>query len=134
MISPFSSIENKIDGRFFTPIELKAGDAVVFDTRLMHRSLDNFAKEPRTGVSTVIAHTNAQLFHFIADDYSSETVKSLLVSNDFFTGFGINEPIAESYPFVEIPATKTQVSLMEFSDKYFNYSDSLSQEIPVFYF
>jgi|ERR1043165_463643 hypothetical protein len=124
--NPISSIENDIDSRFFSSVELEPGDAVIFDTRILHRSLDNLAHEPRTAVSTVVAHQNAQLFHYVAEDYEKPWFHALKVDRGFFTKFGIEEPITDTYESEILSATNTLITLQEFADLYYSYADGIS--------
>ncbi len=123
--SPISFIEENIDSRFFTAVELQPGDAVIFDTRILHRSLDNLSHSSRTAVSTVVAHQGAQLLHYVSEDYGLPTFSALKVDRKFFTRFGIGESITEKYDEDILAFTNKPVSIQTFADLYYTYLSSI---------
>lgn len=125
---PTDWVENDID-RFMTPAEMQPGDIVIFDTRIFHRSLDNLSDETRTAVSTIITHPQAQLIHLVAPYKEAKVVKALHVDEDFFTEYGIEEPIEREYPSEEIPSINEYLTLKQFSDIYYSYHRKLKTDL-----
>jgi hypothetical protein len=61
----FALVEHLLDYEQFDYLPLKAGEAVFFDHRIIHRSSANMTNEPRIAVAVTAVPSDAELIHFI---------------------------------------------------------------------
>ncbi len=71
---------------FVEVIEMKAGESLIFDNRLIHASPPNLSDQARIAVGIGITQAEAQLKHFFQNP-SSGKLEEYDVDKDFFTWF-----------------------------------------------
>lgn len=89
-------------------IQLKAGEAVLFDSRVVHTSLPNSSGKDRLAIALEITPEEAQLFHFNLIDAETGIVKKYEIDESFFYKYGNAQLLKlfhkkqsiESYPMV----------------------------------
>ncbi len=90
----FAPFEDELIERYLIPIELRGGEALVFDDSLLHWSSENASDSPRRAVQieTVPAEEQAVLYHL--DDLGPEPQWELYaVDDDFFVDCSIDQVI-----------------------------------------
>jgi hypothetical protein len=94
--------------RFAKPINLRTGQALVFDNRILHSSLPNRSSAIRTAAIIRITASDAQFISFHFDEQRQEVVV-VRQPEDFYTAhsykefrssFPGDERVAERFPFV----------------------------------
>ncbi len=66
--SPYSNFGNFIEEKYLTSLELKKGDAVFFDHRLLHASPPNISDNIRIAVGMVLLPQQAEVEHYIKEE------------------------------------------------------------------
>jgi Phytanoyl-CoA dioxygenase (PhyH) len=61
---PFATLGTEVD-RFMTELPMDAGDALVYDHRLLHGSPPNLRRRARLAVACAVVRTDAQLVHHV---------------------------------------------------------------------
>jgi len=69
--------------RYLSFISLKAGEAVVFDTRCIHGALPNVTKDPRTVVAVRVTPKDAPLYQFFLKPGTTDRLLKLKISEDY---------------------------------------------------
>jgi hypothetical protein len=69
--------------RYLSFISLKAGEAILFDTRCIHGALPNVTTDPRTVVAVRITPKDAQLYQFFLKPGTTDRLLKLRVSEDY---------------------------------------------------
>lgn len=73
---------------FVEVIEMKAGESLIFDNRLIHASPPNLSDQPRIAVGIGVTQREAQLKHFYLNPLSeTECLEEYNVDEGFFTWF-----------------------------------------------
>jgi ectoine hydroxylase-related dioxygenase (phytanoyl-CoA dioxygenase family) len=65
--SPYNSYGSFIEEKYLTSLELKKGDAVFFDHRLLHASPPNISEKIRIAVGMVLLPKSAEVEHYIKE-------------------------------------------------------------------
>ena len=111
-------IEPLIDVSMLT-LEMKAGEAFIFDHGLIHASHLNQSEQPRIAVTYGLIPAEAQLFYYFKDTSISDSkIEKFQMPLDFFCKYhniGQRPEIGESLGFIE--ADFEQITTQEF--KYF---------------
>lgn len=63
----YSKEANKIQEKFGIIIPLKAGEAIIYDHRLLHFSTPNTSNESRLAITMIGLPKNKQIIHYVAD-------------------------------------------------------------------
>ena len=103
------------------PIEICAGDAVVWDSRLVHGSSPNRSGRPRRAAVGVIVPRSAPLLHAAADE--SDKIAVFEVDDEFYRWCGfraIREEPPDELPsaVVERPAPHTTEDYLALADRH----------------
>jgi ectoine hydroxylase-related dioxygenase (phytanoyl-CoA dioxygenase family) len=69
--------------RYLTFVPVKAGEAVVFDTRCIHGALPNVTPDPRAVVAVRITRTEAPLYQFFLKPGTTDRLLKLRVTEDY---------------------------------------------------
>ena len=78
-------------------IEMKAGEMLIFDNRLIHASPPNTSDKPRIAAGVGVTHEEAQLFHYFQIPNTNPTeLEGFKVDNHFFYNFN-NHILSELY-------------------------------------
>lgn len=70
---------------------LKAGNAVVFSTKLLHYSENNYSNRNRNAVSMVIVPENSDLLHFYKVNESENKIYQIKISPDYFIDYSLQD-------------------------------------------
>lgn len=88
--------------RFLQPVTMRAGEALVYDTKTLHGSTANLTDETREAIATAVAPAGAELIHVVAD---GERRRVHRVDHDFFLDVHpatiAEHGMPERYPVVE---------------------------------
>lgn len=83
-------------------LDVRAGDAVIYDTRMLHASTPNRSDRHRPAIAAALAPTEAPLIHTVASGARSRVVYR--VDRQFFLNLhpsSVAEEISASYPVLE---------------------------------
>lgn len=84
---PYSKIYRKMH-EYVQPLELKAGDMLLFDIRLMHNSFINRTDLPRKSLAASVVPKEAEFCMLYRDEQSPEGVYEMLkLADDFYMTF-----------------------------------------------
>ena len=106
--SPYTSFGNAIEEEYLTSLELKKGDAVFFDHRLMHASPPNLTDKIRIAAGMVLLPEQAQVEHYVKEE---ETIYRYQCDDKFLLSFHYNHKNPEKAVF-----DKAKYSLIHFYD------------------
>ncbi len=102
--NPLTPFNEFLQNNRMTGLEMKAGEALFLNSRLVHASPPNLSNETRVVASMVVAPANTQFIHYFFDrSNQSPTLKKAKVSSNFFTDFHCFElpsVEAEEIPYV----------------------------------
>ena len=84
------------------PVNLKAGQVIFYDHRLVHYSYPNFSNEKRLAATLIIAQKKAEVFYYWFNSQNNNIEKHLVSDPDFFC----------STSFTDSPQTKP-IALIE---------------------
>lgn len=96
---PYRGDLQDVHNRFLTNINLKKGDAILFDHKLAHASLPNFTKDPRVAVGLVVLPQEAEMVHYYFDHQQKE-VRLYEVDDNFLLEFGLRDH-PDKYKFIK---------------------------------
>lgn len=65
--NPVHFVEQPVNEKLFKTIDLKAGEAMIFDLRLLHGAWPNAMPQPRIAIGMAVIPQEAELLHFFAD-------------------------------------------------------------------
>lgn len=86
----YDRFENEMKQQYAVPLQLKKGEAVIYDHRLIHFSYPNYSNALRPAVTMIMVPEAADLLHFYFDASSNKILKyhfkapSFLVELGFF--------------------------------------------------
>lgn len=89
-------------GRHLRTLDVTAGHAVIYDTRMLHASLPNGSAQPRPAIAAALAPRGTQLTHTVATGNRSRQVHA--VDTGFFLEFhpaDVAGRIGDRYPVIE---------------------------------
>jgi ectoine hydroxylase-related dioxygenase (phytanoyl-CoA dioxygenase family) len=81
--------------RFLQPVRMRAGEALVYDTKTLHGSTANLTDTTREAIATAIAPRGAELIHVVADGPQRQVH---VVDHDFFLDVHPNDIAAHGMP------------------------------------
>lgn len=73
--------------RYLTFVPVKAGEAVVFDTRCIHGALPNVTSDPRAVVAVRITPDEAPLYQFFLKPGTTDRLLKLKISEDYLVRY-----------------------------------------------
>ena len=85
---PFHAEWAMLRDTYARPLDLRAGEAVVWNHRLAHQSPPNRSRSPRIAVTAIVVPQNADVVHFYADPGDSQVTR-YAVDRDFFMDYRI---------------------------------------------
>lgn len=100
------------------PLPLKAGEALVWDHRLIHASNPNTAAYARLAATAILVPQEATAFHFVKEFVPQESVCRYEVDTDFFLRYTmqnlkeLNVTLAVKYPERHQPYTDSDLQLL----------------------
>lgn len=87
---PFKNLSAIIRKTYSTAIKLKAGEALVWDHRLVHFSLPNITAQPRLAFTIIAVPKEAEVIHcFGLPESDGTTIEKYAVDTGFFLGYTI---------------------------------------------
>lgn len=103
----------KVGWEEMEPVEMRAGQALVFDHALLHSSGPNLSGSPRHAVAVAFKPRAADLFHWYLPDPRSRELEVFSVDSDFFADIDIGSrpdaPVVGSESFGWEPITKPEL-------------------------
>lgn len=89
---PFKQLSAAIKTKYAEPINLKAGEALVWDHRLIHFSLPNISLQPRMAFTLIAVPKEADAIHcFGLDETRGTVIEKYAVDTDFFLRYTIGK-------------------------------------------
>lgn len=111
--TPFHEYNEEIISEKGLLLSMKAGEAVVYDHRLMHYSPPNLSDKTRVAINVIMTPTEAKLFHYCIHDDSSTLFRYVINSEEFFL----------EYDAFDFPEKALQVDHSRYSDLKFSRED-----------
>tara|TARA_B110000483_G_C18185310_1_gene538636 strand:- start:53 stop:937 length:885 start_codon:yes stop_codon:yes gene_type:complete len=71
--------------KYGIPINLKAGQAIIYDHRLIHYSYPNFSSKKRIAATLIVAPSKAELIHYWMNNHTKKIEKHLIKDPTFFS-------------------------------------------------
>lgn len=68
-----------IQAAFGMPLHLNAGEAIIYDHRLLHYSTPNQSNQTRLALTLVMVETGAEIVHYYAETENSTTIEKYIV-------------------------------------------------------
>jgi cyclopropane fatty-acyl-phospholipid synthase-like methyltransferase len=98
---PFEKFSEKIKTKYSEKVKLKAGEALVWDHRLIHFSLPNLSSSPRLAFTLIMVPEKARVFHcFGLTEKGGAVVEKYAVDSEFYLKYTIGKR-PEGVPLVE---------------------------------
>lgn len=91
--SPYANIQDKIEKQYCTPIEMKAGEAILFDHRLWHYSPPNRSSQDRVAVGMVLIPEETTFIHHKKREDAVITMYE--TNDDFLIDIGFGDDISK---------------------------------------
>lgn len=112
---PFGNLSADIKSKFSQAINLKAGEALVWDHRLIHFSLPNLSTNARMAFTLILIPKHAQAWHCYSQPHSGgEIVEKYAVDTNFYMDYKIGSK-PEGVPLVDtVKQPAKTYSLQEF--------------------
>lgn len=104
---PYDGLEEEIAAHHLTPVPCRAGEAVLFDSRLLHGSPPNRSGRIRPVAAVSVISAEAELLHFDLDE--SGRVRRHVVDDDFFRQVSVYNgglPATESTEIIDVRLPK----------------------------
>jgi len=89
--SPFKEAIEKIETGLMVNVPLKAGEALVMNSRCIHSSPENRSHETRVAVSIVMVPEEADIAHYVQDKHNRNKAYRLSVNSTFFQDYSCFE-------------------------------------------
>lgn len=80
--TPYGNISSAI-APYLRPVNLKAGEALMFDPRILHHSLPNMGNKPRVAIVAGIFPQDAEIITCFKEPEAESTIELLLQPDDF---------------------------------------------------
>lgn len=98
---------------FVEIVEMKAGETLIFNNKLIHASPPNLTNEPRIAVGIGVTQEEAQLKHFYQVPNSDPVMLEIYNVDKSFYPWYNNARLSEFYEKGELPSGLTDVGRME---------------------
>ncbi len=86
---PFRELSEEIKKKYSQPVNLKAGEALIWDHRLIHYSLPNLSNQPRIAFTLILVPENVEVIHCFGKNNPSKSIDEVEVF-DVDTTFYLN--------------------------------------------
>jgi ectoine hydroxylase-related dioxygenase (phytanoyl-CoA dioxygenase family) len=136
----FNDIGDEVISKYGKMLPVKAGEAIIYDTTLLHYSKQNITENTRLVCNIVMVPTEAQAFyyHFNSQD---KTLEQYEISDDFllsyFNKFLQTGKIEAKHLNTISVAQSRKVTVAEFEERYLYYNapqrTSFSQKLSSFF-
>lgn len=89
---PFQAIGEYIKTGYSSSADLKAGEALMWDHRLIHFSKPNLTEKPRIAVTLIMVPSDAEVIHcFAAPESQGRRIEKYKVDTDFYMRYVISQ-------------------------------------------
>lgn len=78
---------------YVTAVPMRAGDALIYEHRMIHASSSNRSGVARTAMSVSVISHEAPALHYVGDLSAPGTVRELEVDDGFFDRYRVGEPL-----------------------------------------
>jgi hypothetical protein len=113
----FVNVKNEI-WSLGQPIVAKAGEAIIFDVKMVHYSNPNQTLQTRTATAMVAIPREAPILHYINYNPSEHTITAMEVDEFFYNSYAHNDPIPRTSNYSELTLERTQLSTDLFKREY----------------
>lgn len=97
--APFREIEKTELKNLLVDIPMKAGEAIILNSRMIHASPNNTSNKPRIVASVVLAPQQAPLFHWEYEQGDANPLtKKYSIKDDFFYAYSCYETLSDLIP------------------------------------
>lgn len=96
---------------FVEVIEMKAGESLIFDNRLIHASPPNLSDQPRIAVGVGVTQAEAELKHYFQNPTSGK-LEEYTVDESFYTWFN-NKRLSDLFDSGKSPEGLTKIDEIE---------------------
>jgi hypothetical protein len=126
--SPYSGIKGEIEKKYCSAIEMKKGEALIFDHRLWHFSPPNLSNEDRVAAGMVLIPKETTFLHYFLDPESG-MVRTYQADDSFLYESGFGDDISsKGYELIdEKPFSHVQFDDKLFEECYFTYNNNKSR-------
>jgi len=114
---PYLDYVDELVENYLSPIYLKAGQAVLFDHRLVHASFPNLGSKVRVAVGMTILPKEAEFIHHYKS-LDNGRVSVYNSDDDFLINFGFQESPDKLNFVEEVEYNPESISLQSFKDQY----------------
>lgn len=83
--APFAAHNDYLIENYMKSITMKAGEALIVNSRTIHGSPNNLSDETRVAASVVLFPKEAKLKHYVLDEGTENQISEYHISPDFFT-------------------------------------------------
>lgn len=90
---PYSHIGDQIEEKLLQPLPLNAGDAVLFDHRLVHFSPPNMSEDSRVAVGHTLLPAGAPMYHYFKENPEDEQIFRQRVEDSFLLDYSFKESL-----------------------------------------
>ncbi len=112
--APFREIEKTELKELLVDIPIKAGEAIILNSRMIHASPNNTSNKERIVASVVLAPEQAPLFHWEYEQVDGKpTVKKYSIKGDFFYAYSCYETLSDLISIDTKPFTENLLPLEE---------------------
>ena len=111
---PFNAHEELIK-KYMVPVEVNAGDVVVFDPATIHYSSPNFSDKLRNAISISVVKKDPQIVYYFHDKEEGEDSMGMYhITEDFFKGHDfVSKPDETKWPKKNVPYRRFDLSSEE---------------------
>ncbi|GIV34457.1 MAG: hypothetical protein KatS3mg031_1992 [Chitinophagales bacterium] len=120
---PFQHLSDVIKNHFSEPVNLKAGEALVWDHRLIHFSLPNLTSQPRLAFTLIMVPQQAPVCHCYGLPESQGTLIELYeVDTEFYMHYTIGQRPQGVKLLTTIKQPALSFTPQQFETTYFRYN------------
>jgi len=124
----FNDIGDEVIAKYGQMIPLKAGEAIIYDTALLHYSKPNITQNVRLVCNVVVVPAEAQAFYYHFDN-KRKVLEQYEISDDFLLSYFskfLQEGKIDAKLLNTIPITGSKkITVAEFEEQYYKYNKPL---------
>lgn len=111
VFEPVQHLSEEIKSKYSKVVNLKAGEALIWDHRLIHFSLPNFSSQARLAFTLIMVPCGAEVIHCIAKQHDRfDDIDVYSVNEEFYMKYQIGIPPLGVMPRETIRQTREQYS------------------------
>ena len=120
---PYSELKDKIESDYCVPLEMKKGEALIFDHRLWHFSPANLSGEERVAAGMVFIPMETSFLHYYLDTETG-VIRTYQANDEFLIDNGFGDDISlRGYEVLdEKPFVTDKFDEKSFKDLFFRYN------------